>query len=185
MNGPATPDAVRLVATFSGITNLSYYLLQTHGYEIHLAHPAIAWISLCLAGISVLLFHDDLPYLYHGLQRLLRGSHWRPRAPAPRDVGGGQPAGAGFLVAVFESLDIPGEINDLLSRKPILVAVVLLGLFILQRLRRRANPRMGRLWGIVLRLPFRKGSSPTSSARASCAATSRWTSSSRQTSGWY
>ncbi len=146
-----------LVATFSGITNLAYYLLQSHGYEIHLRHPAIAWASLCLAGISVLLLHDHHPYLYYVIQRLVRRSRWRPSLRRLLISIGANLLVLGFLVALFESLDVPGEMELLVNRKPLLVAVILAILFVLQRLRRNIHPSIGRAWGRVLRLPFRTG----------------------------
>ena len=148
---------IGLLATFSGVTSLTYYLLQTRDVQIHLAHPALAWSSLILAGISVLLFHDQLPYIYYVAGRMLRRSRWRP---AKRRLALSLFANllvASFVAAIFESLDIPGEINYLLVRKPLLVAAVFLGLIVLQRLRRRAHPGVGRAWGRVLRLPFRTG----------------------------
>jgi predicted acylesterase/phospholipase RssA len=146
-----------LVATFSGITNLTYYIIQTNGYEIHLGHPAIAWASLCLAGISVLLFHDHLPYLYYMIPRILRRSRWHPARRALVISAAANLLVFSFLVAIFESLDVPGEFRDLLSRKPLLVILILAGLILLQQLRRRAHPRVGRLWGQLLRAPFRTG----------------------------
>ena len=146
-----------LLATFSGITSLIYYLMQTNDVQIHLAHPALAWSSLILAGISVLLFHDQLPYVYYVVSRMLRRSRWRP---AKRRLALSLFANllvASFVAAIFESLDIPGEINYLLVRKPLLVVAVFAGLVILQRLRRRAHPGVGRVWGALLRLPFRTG----------------------------
>ncbi|HEY2806415.1 MAG TPA: patatin-like phospholipase family protein [Gemmatimonadales bacterium] len=146
-----------LVATFSGITNLTYYILQTKGLEIHLAHPALAWGSLCLAGITVLLFHDQLPYLWFLLRRLLRGSRWRPARRRLAVSAVANLVVASFIVSIFESLDIPGALRDLLSRKPLLVFLGLVVLVIIQQVRRRANPRVGRIWGRILRLPFRTG----------------------------
>ena len=146
-----------LLATFSGITSLTYYLLQTNDVQIHLAHPALAWSSLILAGISVLLFHDQMPYMYYVAGRLLRRSRWRP---AKRRLALSLFANllvASFVAAIFESLDVPGEINYLLVRKPLLVVAIVVGLVILQRLRRRAHPGFGRAWGRLLRIPFRKG----------------------------
>ncbi len=146
-----------LVATFSGITNLTYYILQTKGLDIHLAHPALAWASLCLAGITVLLFHDQLPYLWYLLRRVLRGSTWRPARRRLAVSIAANLVVLSFVVSIFESLDIPGTLRDLLSRKPLLVLLGFVVLIILQQARRKANPRVGRLWGRILRLPFRTG----------------------------
>src|SRR5260221_165705 len=35
------------LATAFGIVNLTYYLVDSSGYHIHLHHPALAWLSLC------------------------------------------------------------------------------------------------------------------------------------------
>ena len=146
-----------LVATFSGFTNLTYYLMQTGGYEIHLRHPALAWASLVAAGITVLLLHDHIPYVYHMLQRVLSGSRWRP---ARRALAKSLLANAivfGFVITIFWSLDIPGEFRTLFSEHPAEVILFLAGLIILRQVRSALHPRFGKMWGNVLRLPFRKG----------------------------
>ena len=145
------------LATAFGIVNLTYYLVDSGGYHIHLHHPALAWSSLCLAGLSVLLLYDQIPYAYYVARRLWRGSNWRP---VPRRLGisiAGNLLVLGFLVAIVESLHAHTEFSELLYAKPLLVALVLAGLFVLQRLRVRAHHHVGHFWGRLLRLPFHTG----------------------------
>jgi predicted acylesterase/phospholipase RssA len=146
-----------LLATFAGIVNLTYYELSNSGYPIHLHHPALAWISLCLAGASVLFFYDQIPYLYFVLRRLTRGSRWRPSRRRLAVSAGANALVLLFAAAVVESLDAHTEFGTLVLGEPLLVLGILLGLILLQRARRRVHPRVGRLWGRLLRLPFRTG----------------------------
>lgn len=146
-----------LLAMFSGLTSLTYYLIQIAGYEIHLRHPALAWISLCLAGITVLLMHDQLPYAWQLVIAMLRRSRWRPARRRLAISGLANLVLLGFVAALFISLDVPGEFRTLLTRSPAVMVLILVGLVLLRTLRSYLHPLVGKIWGRVLRLPFRTG----------------------------
>jgi len=148
---------VGLLATFVGFVNLTYFLLTTNGYRIMLHHPAIAWLSLSAAGLSVLFFYEDLPYLYHVARRLWHRSPWRP---SPRRMIASLLANAlvlGFAVALVESLDVHTEFGEIVYGRPLFVVTVVVFLLVLRWARRHLHPRIGRFWGRVLRLPFKTG----------------------------
>ena len=146
-----------MLAMFAGVANLTYYLLDSNGYPIHLAHPALAWASLSLAGVSVLLFYDHLPYVFHVVHRLLHRSTWRPDNRRLLISISANLLVLSFIAALVESLRIEATFREMLSSKPLLMVVILAGLFALQRARRRLHPGFGRIWGRLLRLPFRTG----------------------------
>lgn len=147
------------LATAFGIANLTYYLIDSSGYgiHIHLHHPALAWLSLTLAGLSVLLLYNQLPYAYFVVRRLLRGSRWRP---SPRRFAislAGNLLVLGFFVAMTEALHAHTAFIEFVQAQPLLLALVLAVLFVLQRVRARAHHHVGHVWGRLLRLPFRTG----------------------------
>lgn len=148
---------VGLLATFAGVVNLTYFLLTNNGYEIHLHHPAIAWISLSLAGLSVLLFYEDLPYFYHVVRRLWHRSPWRPSLRRTANSIGANLLVLAFGVALIESLDVHTEFGELIYGRPLLIVVIMLGLFMLRWVRQLLHPWIGKFWGRLLRLPFRTG----------------------------
>jgi len=146
-----------LLATFSGFVNLTYYLLTISGHSINLHHPALAWVSLFLAGLSVLFFYDQIPYVYFVVRRLLRRSQWRPSRKRLAISVGANALVLLFAVALVESLDVHTEFGTLVYAKPLVVALIVAGLLLVQRARRRMHPRLGKLWGRILRVPFRSG----------------------------
>jgi predicted acylesterase/phospholipase RssA len=146
-----------LLATAFGIANLTYYLLDSGGYHIHLHHPAIAWFSLCLAGLSVLLFYEQMPYVYYVLRRLLRRSPWRPDRHRVAISIGANLLVLAFVVAIVESLHSHTGFDELLHGKPLVIVLGLVLLFVGQRVRRYVHPGVGHFWGRLLRLPFRTG----------------------------
>ena len=148
---------VGFLATFVGLVNLVYFLLTSNGYGIHLHHPAIAWVSMSGAGLSVLFFYEDLPYLYHVVRRLWHRSAWRPARRRILASLGANILVLGFAVAVVESLHLHTEFGEMVYGKPLLVGVILLLLFGVRWLRRHLHPRIGRFWGRVLRTPFKTG----------------------------
>ncbi len=145
------------LATSFGIVNLTYYLVDSSGYHIHLHHPALAWTSLCLAGLSVLLLYDQIPYAYFVARRLMRGSTWRPSMRRFAISVAGNLLVLAFLVLMVESLNTYTEFTEMVRAQPLLFALVLAVLFLLQRLRARAHHQVGHYLGRLLRLPFRTG----------------------------
>ncbi len=145
------------LATAFGIVNLAYYLVDSSGYHIHLHHPALAWLSLLLAGLSVLLLYSHIPYVYFVARRIARRSTWRPSKRRLAFSVAGNLLVLGFLLAMVESLGAQTEVGEMVHAKPLLLALVLAVLFLLQRLRARAHHQVGHYLGRLLRLPFRTG----------------------------
>ena len=145
------------LATAFGSVNLAYYLVDSSGYHIHLHHPALAWLSLLLAGLSVLLLYSHIPYAYYVARRLIRGSTWRPSLRRLAFSVAGNLLVLAFLLAMLESLGAQADVSELVHAKPLLLALLLAVLFVLQRLRARAHPQVGHYLGRLLRLPFRTG----------------------------
>src|SRR6266849_5134785 len=42
------------------------------------SHPVLTWLSLMLAGISILLLYDQMSYAFYVASNFLRRGHWKP-----------------------------------------------------------------------------------------------------------
>ena len=67
-----------LVAATAGFFNALRGWLQEHGTFLHGSYPVLTWLSLMLAGISVLLLYDQMPYAFYVASNFLRRGHWSP-----------------------------------------------------------------------------------------------------------
>ena len=67
-----------LVAATAGFFNALRGWLQEHGTFLHGSYPVLTWLCLMLAGISVLLLYDQMPYAFYVASNFLRRGHWRP-----------------------------------------------------------------------------------------------------------
>src|SRR5215471_753157 len=67
-----------LVASTAGFFNALRGWLQEQGTFLHGRHPVLTWLALMAAGISVLLFYDQMSYVFHMASNFLRGGHWKP-----------------------------------------------------------------------------------------------------------
>src|SRR5262245_33867545 len=67
-----------LVASTAGFFNALRGWLQTQGTFLHGSHPVLPWLSLMAAGISVLLFYDQMSYAFYVGGNFMRGGHWKP-----------------------------------------------------------------------------------------------------------
>ena len=146
-----------LIAMSAGVGNLAYYLLTLTGFRIHLHHPAAAWSSLALAGLSLLLFHPQLPYVWFVLGARLRRQTMRVvRGRLAVSIGANLLV-ALFLVAGTEALHLHTAFRDLLRRHPLAIVGILLVLLVLRRLQRQYGKRLGQAWERVIRLALGSG----------------------------
>jgi predicted acylesterase/phospholipase RssA len=67
-----------LIAATAGFFNALRYWLEEHGTFLHTRHPVMIWLALMLAGISILLLHDQMPYIFYVVANLVHGGHWKP-----------------------------------------------------------------------------------------------------------
>lgn len=67
-----------LVAATAGFFNALRGWLQEHGTFLHGSYPVLTWLSLMLAGISVLLLYDQMPYFFYVVSNFLHRGHWKP-----------------------------------------------------------------------------------------------------------
>ncbi|HLQ52505.1 MAG TPA: patatin-like phospholipase family protein, partial [Terriglobales bacterium] len=61
-----------LVAATAGFFNALRGWLQEHGTFLHGSHPVLTWLSLMLAGISILLLYDQMSYAFYVASNFLR-----------------------------------------------------------------------------------------------------------------
>ena len=67
-----------LVASTAGFFNALRGWLEEQGTFLHASYPVLTWLALMLAGISVLLFYDQIPYAFYVTSNFLRRGHWKP-----------------------------------------------------------------------------------------------------------
>ena len=149
--------AAGLVATSAGLGNLAYYLLTLAGLHVQLHHPAAAWLSLALAGTSVLLFYPHLPYIWHWLGARLRR---RPLEAEGRRLGLSTAANllvGTFLVAGTEALNLQTTFSVTLRSHPYVIIALLALLLALRLLQEWFRDRLGRLWERIIRFALHPG----------------------------
>src|SRR5215471_21271673 len=54
-----------LVSATAGFFNALRGWLQEHGTFLHGSYPVLTWLALMLAGISILLLYDQMPYFFY------------------------------------------------------------------------------------------------------------------------
>ena len=67
-----------LFAATAGFFNALRGWLEERGTFLHSSHPVLTWLALMLAGISILLLHDQMPYIFYVVANMARNGHWRP-----------------------------------------------------------------------------------------------------------
>ena len=145
-----------LVAATAGFFNALRGWLEEHGTFLHSRHPVVTWTALMFAGISVLLLHDQMPYIFYVVANFLRGGHWKPdRKKALRSsLANVLVWGFVYIFLSFTHLHFASSIVrfDLNSRVLALILVVLVvALWFLMR------ARLSLLSHKFLRLPLRSG----------------------------
>ncbi len=149
-----------LVAIFAGIGNLIREWLIERNLYIHLHYPLATWAVLIFAGIAVLFFYDDLPYIGYVVLNLFRKHTWRPDRSklALSIVGNIVLWGFASLFLAFSHLHIGAR--DILEISP-LTKALLAALFVLTVVLVLAiRGRLNFLSHAFLRLPLRSGLFP-------------------------
>jgi predicted acylesterase/phospholipase RssA len=66
------------VAATAGFFNALKNWLEQREIFLHGQHPILTWLALLLAGASIMLFYDQLPYIAYVIANLIRRGYWRP-----------------------------------------------------------------------------------------------------------
>jgi len=148
-----------LVAATAGFFNALRGWLQEHGTFLHGSHPVLTWLSLMLAGISILLLYDQMSYAFYVASNFLRRGHWKPDSKkALRSFLANLLVwGFVYVFLAFTKLHFYSRVVefDLSSRVLAVVLVVLLvALWFLMR------DRLSLLSHKFLRMPLRSGLFP-------------------------
>ena len=149
-----------LVALFAGIGNFIREWLIERNLYVHLHYPLATWLVLTFAGIAVLFFYDDLPYIGYVVLNVFRKHPWRPdRAKLALSLLGNIVVwGFLSLFLAFSHLHVGGK--DVLELPPLtkmlVAALIVLTAILLMVMRERVN------WisHAFLRLPLRSGLFP-------------------------
>ncbi len=146
-----------LIAVSAGIGNAVLLLARALGIEVQLHSPAVAWVSLALAGAAVMLFYPQLPYWYFVVSRRIRRQAWPVDRPRLRNSIVANLVLLGFLVAIVMSLHLHTTLRTLLVRSPPVVGALLAGLLLLRRWQLFIQARLSRLWERLVRAPLGTG----------------------------
>lgn len=146
-----------LIALSAGVGNLLYLLTRALGLEIQLHSPGVAWISLALAGMAVMLFYPQMPYVYFVASRRIRGQGREVDRRRLRISILANLLVLAFLVAIVMSLHLHTTLRTLLVRSPVLVGAGVAVLFLLRWVEHRQRARVSRLWERLVRAPLAAG----------------------------
>jgi hypothetical protein len=148
-----------LIAASAGIGNFIWQWMNEKGIFLHPHNPKLTWFALGAAGVSILLFSDELSYIGYVALNLVRGRRWAPqRRKAWRSlaanllVWGFVVLFLGFTHVHFPS-PVPGRgYYEFSAPLPVIAFVILaIGLYRLFR-----SP-LSNLSHKVLRMPLRTG----------------------------
>lgn len=148
-----------LVSATAGFFNALRGWLQEHGTFLHGSYPVLTWLSLMLAGISILLLYDQMPYFFYVISNFLHRGHWKPDTKkALRSFSANLLVwGFIYLFLNFTHLHFYSRVVEFdLSSRALALALVLL-LVVLWFLMR---DRMSLLSHRFLRMPLRSGLFP-------------------------
>ena len=146
-----------LVAASAGFGNLLRHWLNTRGYIFHLHDPALTWLALGLAGVTVLLLYDQLPYTGYVFRHFFRRTTWRPdRRKAVLSILANVLVW-GLLLFVLHSVYGYDLLFHYLSLHPAVLLLLIGGLLLLASLRTLARAPLSALFHRLLRLPARPG----------------------------
>jgi predicted acylesterase/phospholipase RssA len=70
-----------LIAASAGFGNFIADLLRRFGIDVRQDNPLLSWLMLGVAGLAVLYFYAELPYLFYVLAKITRRFRWRPDPP--------------------------------------------------------------------------------------------------------
>lgn len=146
-----------LVAATAGIGNFLWQWMNEQGIFLHPHSPKLTWFALSAAGVSILLFSDELSYIGYVALNLFRGRRWEPdRRKAWRSLGANVLVW-GFIILFlgFTHIHFPGRgtgYYELSAPLPVIFVIALaIGFYRLFR-----SP-LSNLSHKVLRMPLRTG----------------------------
>jgi predicted acylesterase/phospholipase RssA len=146
-----------LVAASAGFGNLLRHWLNTRGYIFPLHDPALTWLALGLAGATVLLLYDRLPYIGYVLRHLFRRTAWRPdRRKAVESILANVVVW-GLLLFVLHSVYGYDLLLHYFRQHPGVPLLLVGGLLLLAALRTLLRAPLSGLFHRLLRLPARPG----------------------------
>lgn len=148
---------IGLISAAVGFGNLIRYVLEVNGFSIHLHTQALTWFSLGLAGTAVLLFHDNLPYLFYVIRNAFGQGSWKPDPPKIALSVLANLVVLFFLVNIIGSLHLHSRLLEVVRSHPVVAALVAVGLGFLEGLRRLYRTRVSLIAHRLLRLPLRIG----------------------------
>ncbi len=151
---------VGLVAFWAGVGNLSLVMLESRGVHLNLPHPILTWTLLAVAGVSVMLFYDTIPYFGYLLKNMVSRTALRRAGFSPHRGRALASLGANLLVwgsfiALLLSVGVLNFLAELLHPAIAAAAVVAVGASV--GLRLFAPRLLQTALHKLLRLPFRRG----------------------------
>ncbi|MGH9804688.1 MAG: patatin-like phospholipase family protein [Candidatus Acidiferrales bacterium] len=146
-----------LIAASAGFGNLLRHWLTTRGYIFHLHDPALTWLALGVAGVTVLLLYDCLPYTGYVLRHLFRRTDWQPdRRKAVRSILANIVVW-GLLLFVLHSVYGYDLLLHYFRLHPGVPLLLIGGVLLLASLRTLWRAPLSTLFHRLLRLPARPG----------------------------
>ncbi len=146
-----------LIAATAGFVNLIRHALHSRGLILKLHDPALTWLFLGLAGVVVLVFYDQLPYLGYVIRSLMQKNRPKPDRRKAAKSALANVIVWSFVLIIFHSLYIGMALGDLFHYDPKIAALTFGGLIALVVLGARLRTRLNRQIFWLLRLPLRTG----------------------------
>lgn len=148
-----------LVAAVAGLLNFGAQALREVEIYLHLHHPKLTWAALALAGVSIILLYDQLPYIGYVALNAIRRHRWKPDR---RKLALSLVANFfvwGFVYAFVELADVhfPREVIEL---GPVVMLAALTAAIALAYGSWRGRDRLSRWSRQFLRLPLKSGLFP-------------------------
>lgn len=145
------------IAATVGFGNLLRSWLTARGVAfVHLHDPNLTWLFMGLAGISIMLLYDRLPYLGYAARQLLLRRSWKPAKKKLAHSILAHAAVWSLIFVVLRPAHFHTSIAEILARRPAAAAVAAtaaIALLYRRFLRGLANDLSHKF----LRLPFRTG----------------------------
>ena len=146
-----------LVTASAGFGNLIADFLKARGYALNLPYPAITWGALGVAGLTVMLFYDRLPYVGYVVGHLFQRKAWKVDA---RKAGLSLVANVviwGFLIGTLFALNFFSLFRKLLSVHPLAAALIVGGTLLVAVTRTLWRGPLSNILHRIIRLPLRPG----------------------------
>ncbi len=149
-----------LIIASAGFGNLIRYWMSKNGYSIHLVLPAATWISLGMAGLSILFFYSQLTYIYYVAAAKVSGRKWKPEPRKLAFSAIGNVCVWAFVVLFINYAHLDFSSGTLIHMRPETRIILGGGTAFLLLLWLSLRDRLSRLSREFLRLPLRSGLFP-------------------------